>query len=167
MKATLHTTLGPIVIELFPDHAPKTVANFTGLASGEREYRDTAGRTNPTKFYDGLIFHRIIKDFMIQGGDPQGTGMGGPGYDFGDELPQAGEYQKYSVAMANSGPNTNGSQFFVITGDQGVGLPPQYSLFGQATSGTDVIDKIGVVQTATGDKPVKDVKIEKVTIEEK
>mgnify|MGYP000970374706 FL=1 len=93
--------------------------------------------------------------------------MGGPGYDFGDELPQAGEYQKYSVAMANSGPNTNGSQFFVITGDQGVGLPPSYSLFGQVTSGTDVADKIGLVETATGDKPVKDVTIEKVTIEEK
>mgnify|MGYP002682897750 CR=1 FL=1 len=152
-QATMTTSAGDIVIELFDEDAPKTVENFKTLGQDG--------------FYDGLIFHRIIKDFMFQGGDPQGTGMGGPGYDFGDELPQAGEYRKYSVAMANSGPNTNGSQFFVITGDQGVGLPPSYSLFGQVTSGTDVADKIGLVETATGDKPVKDVTIEKVTIEEK
>ncbi|MEI2654031.1 MAG: peptidylprolyl isomerase [Microthrixaceae bacterium] len=151
--AKVATSEGDFEITLDAAKAPKTVNNFVFLS----RYH----------FYDSLIFHRIIKDFMFQGGDPQGTGMGGPGYDFGDELPQAGEYQKYSVAMANSGPNTNGSQFFVITGDQGVGLPPSYSLFGQVTSGTDVADKIGLVETATGDKPVKDVTIEKVTIEEK
>jgi len=151
--AKVETNQGDFTLTLDAAKAPKTVNNFVFLS----RYH----------YYDGIIFHRIIKDFMIQGGDPLGTGTGGPGYAFGDELPAAGEYQKYSVAMANSGPNTNGSQFFIITGDQGVGLPPQYSLFGTATEGTDVIDKIGVVQTdASNDKPTSEVKIDKVTITE-
>ena len=151
-EATMSTNHGDITFELFDEDAPKTVENFRTLAG--------------KGFYDGLIFHRIIKDFMIQGGDPEGTGTGGPGYEFNDELPQAGEYQQYSVAMANAGPNTNGSQFFVITGPQGVGLPPSYSLFGKAVDGTDVIDKIGVVQTNESDKPMTDVVMKKVTITE-
>ena len=150
--AEVETNQGSFTLALDATKAPSTVNNFVFLA----RYH----------YYDGIIFHRIIKDFMIQGGDPQGTGTGGPGYDFPDELPAQGEYQKYSVAMANSGPDTNGSQFFVITGDQGVGLPPSYSLFGIATEGTDVIDKIGQVQTGDSDKPVEDVVMKKVTVTE-
>lgn len=151
-SAEVETSEGNFTISLDAAKAPNTVNNFVFLS----RYH----------FYDGVIFHRIIKDFMFQGGDPEGTGTGGPGYEFNDELPQQGEYQKYSVAMANSGPNTNGSQFFVITGDQGVSLPPSYSLFGQVVDGTDVADRIGVVETGAADKPVKDVTIEKITITE-
>jgi len=150
--AEVETNMGSFKLQLDAAKAPKTVNNFVFLA----RYH----------YYDGLTFHRIIKDFMIQGGDPEGTGTGGPGYQFADELPQSGEYQKYSVAMANAGANTNGSQFFVITGDQGVALPPSYSLFGKAIDGTDVIDKIGVVPTNSDDKPNADVVMKKVTITE-
>ncbi len=121
MKATLHTNHGPIVVELFPNEAPRTVANFTGLATGSKEYRDDAGRTNPTKFYDGLVFHRIIPGFMIQGGCPLGSGMAGPGYTFDDEIHPDKQFDRpYLLAMANAGKRmgkgTNGSQFFITVG---------------------------------------------------
>ena len=130
--ATLHTNRGDIKIALFGNHAPKTVANFVGLAQGTKEYstQNASGSTSGP-FYDGAVFHRVIDGFMIQGGDPTGTGRGGPGYRFDDELPKPGQYQIGSVAMANAGPNTNGSQFFLISGPNGAGLPPAYSLFGQ------------------------------------
>jgi peptidylprolyl isomerase len=117
-------------------------------------------------FYDGVIFHRIIKGFMCQGGDPTGTGMGGPGYEFADELPKRGQYEIGSVAMANAGPNTNGSQFFIISGKSGVGLPPDYSLFGQVVKGLDVVEAMQAVKTDNDDKPFDDVVITSVTIVE-
>ncbi len=150
--ATMSTSKGDIVIALDAVQAPGTVNNFVFLA---RE-----------GYYDGVIFHRVISGFMIQGGDPTGTGRGGPGYRFADELPRAGQYELGSVAMANAGPNTNGSQFFIISGPNGVSLPPQYSLFGKVVKGMDVVDQIEKVRTGAGDKPATDVTINSVTIEE-
>ena len=150
--ATLDTSLGQIVIALDAVKAPKTVNNFVFLALHH--------------YYDGVIFHRIINGFMCQGGDPTGTGRGGPGYRFEDELPKPREYQVGSVAMANAGPNTNGSQFFLVSGQSGVGLPPQYSLFGQIVKGLDVLDTMQSVKTGGGDRPVEDVVINSVTITE-
>ena len=150
--ATLDTSLGEIVIALDPIKAPKTVNNFVFLALHH--------------YYDGVIFHRIINGFMCQGGDPTGTGRGGPGYRFEDELPKGGQYQVGSVAMANAGPNTNGSQFFLISGNDGVRLPPQYSLFGQIVKGLDVLDTMQRVRTGAGDRPADDVVINSVTITE-
>ena len=150
--ATLDTSLGDIVIALDAVKAPKTVNNFVYLALQH--------------YYDGVIFHRIINGFMCQGGDPTGTGRGGPGYRFEDELPKAGQYQIGSVAMANAGPNTNGSQFFLISGPDGARLPPQYSLFGQIVKGLDVLDTMQRVKTGGGDRPVEDVVINSVTITE-
>ncbi len=150
--ATLHTNAGPIEIELFDDDAPKTVENFRKLAGDG--------------FYDGLIFHRVIPDFMIQGGCPQGTGTGGPGYEFEDEINEH-KVARGALAMANSGPDTNGSQFFVISGPQGVALPPQYSLFGQVTEGLDVVTKIDGLGTPNPpNTPREPVTIESVTIKE-
>ena len=148
--ATMKTSLGNIVVSLNPLRAPKTVNNFVALAQ--------AG------FYDGVIFHRIIKGFMCQGGDPTGTGMGGPGYEFADELPKRGQYEIGSLAMANAGPNTNGSQFFIISGASGVGLAPHYSLFGQIVKGLDVVEAMQNVKTDADDKPFDDVVINSVTI---
>ena len=148
--ATMETTLGTIVIALDAINAPRTVNNFVYLAGYH--------------YYDGIIFHRIINGFMCQGGDPTGTGTGGPGYRFGDELPKPGQYQIGSVAMANAGPNTNGSQFFIVSGGSGVSLPPAYALFGQVVKGLDVVDAMQKVQTARGDRPVEDVVINSVTI---
>jgi peptidylprolyl isomerase len=148
--AKLDTSLGEIVIALDALKAPKTVNNFVFLALNH--------------YYDGVIFHRIINGFMCQGGDPTGTGRGGPGYRFDDELPQPREYQIGSVAMANAGPNTNGSQFFIISGPSGVGLPPQYSLFGQVVKGLDVVDEMQRVATGGGDRPKTDVVIRSVEI---
>ena len=150
--ATVETSLGTLVIALDPVAAPKTVNNFVFLA---RE-----------GYYDGVIFHRIIKGFMCQGGDPTGTGRGGPGYKFEDELPAPGRYEVGSVAMANAGPNTNGSQFFVVSGASGVGLPPSYSLFGKVVKGLDVVEAMQSVPTGSGDKPKDDVVIKSVTITE-
>ena len=153
--ATMQTSQGgPITIALDAKQAPKTVNNFVFLA----RYH----------FYDGLTFHRIVPDFVIQGGDPQGNGQGSPGYKFDDELPKAGEYKLGSLAMANSGPNTNGSQFFIITGQQGAGLPPQYSLFGQVTAGMDAVNKIAAlaVPGAPNGEPKEKVTITSVTIQE-
>jgi cyclophilin family peptidyl-prolyl cis-trans isomerase len=150
--ATLDTSLGEIVIALDAVRAPKTVNNFVFLALHH--------------YYDGVIFHRIINGFMCQGGDPEGSGRGGPGYRFEDELPKAGQYQIGSVAMANAGPHTNGSQFFMISGADGVRLPPQYSLFGQIVKGLDVLDTMQRVKTGGGDRPREDVVINTVTIAE-
>ncbi|MFZ1275441.1 peptidylprolyl isomerase [Candidatus Microthrix sp.] len=150
--AEIVTSMGTMFVQLLPKRAPKTVNNFVFLA----RYH----------YFDGVIFHRIIKDFVIQGGDPEGTGRGGPGYRFADELPQPGEYQLGSLVMANAGPDTNGSQFFVVSGPSGIGLPPNYSLFGKVLDGLDVLDKIQSVQTGRGDRPTTDVVIESVTITE-
>jgi cyclophilin family peptidyl-prolyl cis-trans isomerase len=150
--ATLDTTLGEIVIALDAVKAPQTVNNFVFLALNH--------------YYDGVIFHRIINGFMCQGGDPTGTGRGGPGYRFADELPRQGDYQIGSVAMANAGPNTNGSQFFIVSGRDGVNLPPLYSLFGQVVKGLEVVDEMQRVKTGAGDRPHDDVVINSVTITE-
>ena len=149
-SATLETTIGTMVIALDAAAAPLTVNNFVYLAAHH--------------YYDGVIFHRIIKNFMCQGGDPEGSGRGGPGYKFGDELPKPGKYQIGSVAMANAGPNTNGSQFFIVSGPSGVGLPPLYSLFGQVVKGLEVVEALQNVATRPGDRPVEDVVIKSVTI---
>src|SRR6476661_4119847 len=150
--AKVSTSMGDLVIALDAVAAPKTVNNFVFLA---RE-----------GYYDGVIFHRIIQGFMCQGGDPTGSGRGGPGYKFADELPKPRQYQIGSVAMANAGPNTNGSQFFIVSGPSGVGLPPQYSLFGQVVKGLEVVDAMEKVKTGPGDKPVEDVVIHSVTVTE-
>jgi peptidylprolyl isomerase len=147
--ATMETSLGTIVIALDAVNAPNTVNNFVFLALHH--------------YYDGIIFHRIINGFMCQGGDPTGTGMGGPGYKFKDE-PVKQRYQIGSVAMANSGPNTNGSQFFLISGASGVGLPPQYNHFGQIVKGLDVLDAMQRVETDRQDRPREEVVINSVTI---
>ncbi len=149
-SATLHTSMGDIVIALDAIKAPKTVNNFVFLALNH--------------YYDGVIFHRIINGFMCQGGDPTGTGRGGPGYQFADELPRPGDYQIGSVAMANAGPNTNGSQFFIVSGRDGVGLPPLYSLFGQVVKGLEVVDEMQRVDTDRSDRPKTDVVINSVTV---
>lgn len=142
--------LGTIVVALDPVKAPKTVNNFVFLALHH--------------YFDGIIFHRIIKGFVCQGGDPTGTGTGSPGYRFEDELPKAGQYQLGSLAMANAGPNTNGSQFFIISGPDGVRLPPAYSLFGQVVKGMEVVDAMQSVPTGRGDRPSADVVMRSVTI---
>jgi cyclophilin family peptidyl-prolyl cis-trans isomerase len=147
--ATLHTNHGDISIDFFADDSPLTVNNFVFLA---RE-----------GFYDGVIFHRVVPGFVIQGGDPTGTGTGGPGYRFRDELEKRRPYKRGTVAMANAGPNTNGSQFFICLGD--VGLPPAYTIFGTVTDGMDAVDAIAAVPRA-GEKPTSDCVIERVTITE-
>ena len=150
--ATMETSHGTMVIALDPIAAPKTVNNFVFLAGYH--------------YFDGIIFHRVIKGFVAQGGDPTGTGRGGPGYRFEDELPPAGRYEVGSLAMANAGPNTNGSQFFIISGPDGARLPPQYSLFGKVVKGLEVVETIQTVRTGSGDKPVEDVVIKSVTVTE-
>src|SRR5215213_8493483 len=150
--AVMETSLGTITIALDAAGAPKTVNNFVFLA----RYH----------YYDGIIFHRIIQGFVCQGGDPEGSGRGGPGYKFEDELPKAGRYELGSLAMANAGPNTNGSQFFVISGPSGMGLPPQYSLFGKVVEGLDIVEQMQSVPTGGGDKPKTPLTIESVTITE-
>ena len=172
MKATLHTNHGDIVVELFPHHAPKTVENFVGLAKGEKEYKDDAGRANPTPFYDGLIFHRIIPNFMIQGGCPIGKGFGGPGYTFDDEIHPEKDFTKpYMLAMANAGKRmgkgTNGSQFFITTAPT-AWLQGKHTIFGEVADGPsrEVVDKIGNIATGPNDKPNEDVVINSVTIED-
>lgn len=158
--ATVKTNKGDFKISLFDDKAPITVNNFVFLAQD--------------KFYDGVVFHRIIKDFMIQTGDPLGNGRGGPGYRFQDELPPAKQYAKGIVAMANAGPNTNGSQFFIGSGSQvdALNRMPNYTVFGEVVEGMDVVDKIastpvGVSESGETSKPTEEVKINTITIEEK
>lgn len=148
-SATLRTSLGDISIELMPDHAPIATNSFLFLA-GEG-------------FYDGVIFHRVIPGFVIQGGDPTGRGTGGPGYQFEDELEGEGRYTRGTVAMANAGPNTNGSQFFICHAD--VGLPHNYTIFGKVTDGMDVVDAIAALPTGGDDRPHDPPVIESVTID--
>jgi len=165
LTATLQTSEGTIVLRLFPDHAPKTVSNFVELAEGSRDWTDPqTGQSGRTKLYDGTIFHRVIPDFMIQGGDPLGTGTGGPGYKFGDEFhPDLSFSRPYLLAMANAGPGTNGSQFFITTIPT-PWLTRKHTIFGEVIEGSDVVDRISHVKTLAGDRPVTDVVLESVTI---
>ena len=162
--ATFTTSLGPIVVELFEKDAPLTVANFIGLAEGTKEWNSRSKKG--AKLYDGTIFHRVIPDFMIQGGDPAGTGMGGPGYRFQDET--KGALHKFDkpgkLAMANSGPNTNGSQFF-ITAAPTDWLTGKHTIFGEVVEGQDIVTKISLVPRGAQDKPHKPIVLESVTIE--
>ncbi|GAA2990386.1 peptidylprolyl isomerase [Actinokineospora diospyrosa] len=168
VTATLHTSQGDIRIDLFPDHAPKTVANFVGLAEGSKEYKSkNAQGTDSGPFYDGSIFHRVIEGFMLQGGDPTGTGRGGPGYEFADEFhPELQFNRPYLLAMANAGANTNGSQFFITVGPT-TWLNFKHTIFGEVSDqeSRTVVDAIGATATNPGDKPVTDIVINKVTIE--
>ena len=168
LYATLHTNRGDIRIQLLPDEAPKTVANFIGLADGTGKYsgKNAAGTTSGP-FYDGAIFHRIIEGFMIQGGDPTGTGRGGPGYEFGDEFFSGrGFSQPYLLAMANAGPGTNGSQFFVTLGKT-PHLNNKHTIFGEVADGESraIVDAIGATATDRFDKPEDDVVINSITVE--
>ena len=164
--ATLNTSMGDIVIELFPNQAPKTVANFVELATGAKEWLDpNIGEKVKTNLYDGTIFHRVIPGFMIQGGDPMGSGMGGPGYNFADEFHGELNFDKpYLLAMANAGPNTNGSQFF-ITVAATAWLNRKHSIFGEVKDAASqkVIDAIAAVKTGANDKPVQAVKINSIS----
>ncbi len=165
--ATLHTNHGDIVINLFKDQAPKTVANFVGLAEGTKEYTDPeSGRATTGNFYDGVIFHRVIDGFMIQGGDPLGTGTGGPGYTFADEFhPDLQFNRPYLLAMANAGPGTNGSQFFITVGPT-PHLNRKHTIFGEVAdqASRDTVDTIASVRTGRNDRPVDDVVITSVDI---
>jgi peptidyl-prolyl cis-trans isomerase A (cyclophilin A) len=165
--ATLRTNEGDIVVNLFPDHAPKTVENFTGLATGAKDYRQpnaSGGDSGP--FYDGSVFHRVISGFMIQGGDPTGTGRGGPGYQFGDEFhPELQFNRPYLLAMANAGPGTNGSQFFITVGPT-PHLNRKHTIFGEVADAESraVVDKIAATSVDRSDRPLNDVVIEKIEI---
>jgi peptidyl-prolyl cis-trans isomerase B (cyclophilin B) len=150
-KATLHTNAGPISVEFFDDDAPKTVENFRKLAGDG--------------FYDGLIFHRVISDFMIQGGCPEGTGTGGPGYEFEDEF-NDNKVVRGALAMANRGPNTNGSQFFIVTTEAAPWLDGKHTVFGRVASGMEAVDSIEGTETGAQDRPVQDAVIERVEVSE-
>jgi peptidyl-prolyl cis-trans isomerase A (cyclophilin A) len=164
--AHFDTTEGSFVIRLFDKEAPNTVANFVGLAEGTKEWRDPAtGQKKKAPYYDGIIFHRIIDGFMIQGGDPLGQGTGGPGYTFADEFHPSRRHDKAGVlSMANAGPNTNGSQFFITLAPT-PHLDNRHSVFGEVVSGLDVVKRIGRVATGRQDRPVTPVVMNKVTIE--
>ena len=151
-KATIATAKGDIEVEIFTDGAPKAANNFLDLAE--------------KGFYDGVIFHRVVPGFVIQGGDPTGTGRGGPGYQFEDE-PFVGDYVRGALAMANAGPNTNGSQFFICLDDLSGRLPKNYTLFGQVMKGMDVVDAIAADPTGAGDRPVEPVTMTKVSVTER
>ena len=166
LTATLRTNQGTIVVRLFPDHAPKTVRNFVELAEGGRDWTDPrTGQPSRDSLYNGTIFHRVIPDFMIQGGDPLGTGTGGPGYQFADEIhPDLAFSRPYLLAMANAGPGTNGSQFFITTVPT-PWLTGKHTIFGEVVEGADVVDRISRAKTRAGDRPVTDVVLETVQIE--
>ncbi len=163
--AEFDTSMGTIVCQLFPQSAPHTVENFVGLAEGTKEFQDPqSGKMVKRPFYDGLVFHRVIKNFMIQGGDPLGNGTGGPGYQFDDEIDATRDFSHKGVlAMANAGPNTNGSQFF-ITVAPAPWLNGNYSIFGQVVSGQSVADKISEVPSDRRDRPQTPVVIQHVKI---
>ena len=167
MKATLHTNQGAINLNLFPDHAPKTVANFVGLAEGTKEYTQPNAKGEKTgPFYDGSIFHRVIDGFMLQAGDPTGTGRGGPGYKFGDEFHPELQFNKpYLLAMANAGPGTNGSQFFITVAPT-THLNFKHTIFGEVADqeSRNVVDQIAHTATGPADKPLDDIVIESVEI---
>ena len=150
-QATLHTSAGAIVLELHDEDAPKTVKSFRELSE--------------KGFYDGVIFHRVIKDFMIQGGDPTGTGTGGPGYTFEDEINDH-KIVKGTLAMANAGPNTNGSQFFIVTADETPWLDGKHTAFGRVVDGMDVVERLGTAQTDARDRPVEPLGIDTVELDE-
>ena len=168
--ATLKTNRGDIVVELFANHAPKTVQNFVGLAEGTQDYSVAqTGKKTGDRFYDGLTFHRIIPNFMIQGGCPLGTGTGGPGYTFKDEFhPELSFDRPYLLAMANAGPGTNGSQFFITTVPTDW-LNNRHTIFGEVADGAsrEVVDAISSTPTGAGDRPVDPVVIESVTVEQR
>ena len=166
--AHFQTTLGDFTVELFDKQAPKTVANFANLADGSKEWRHPkTGESHKKPFYDGLVFHRIIEGFMIQGGDPLGQGFGGPGYQFEDEFhPDLRHDKAGTLSMANAGPNSNGSQFFITLGPT-PHLDRKHSVFGRVVDGLDVVEKIGRVQTDRNDRPVTPVVMNSVTIERK
>jgi peptidyl-prolyl cis-trans isomerase A (cyclophilin A) len=168
LYATLHTTAGDIRLQLFPNHAPKTVRNFVELAEGTREWTDPrTGARQAKPLYDGTIFHRVIPNFMIQGGDPMGTGMGGPGYTFADEFhPELFFDRPYLLAMANAGPGTNGSQFFITVAPT-TWLTGKHTIFGEVAdqAGRDVVDRIAKVATGRNDRPVEDVVLESVEVQ--
>jgi peptidyl-prolyl cis-trans isomerase A (cyclophilin A) len=170
LYATLKTNRGDIVVHLFPNHAPKTVANFTELAEGTREWVDPGtGEKSNARLYDGTVFHRVIGGFMIQGGDPLGTGTGGPGYRFADEFHPELQFDKpYLLAMANAGPGTNGSQFFITVGPT-PHLNRRHTIFGEVADGPsrEVVDAISNTATGPMDRPVEDVVIESVVVERK
>ena len=165
LTATLTTTQGTVTVRLFPDHAPKTVRNFVELAEGGKEWTNPVTRVkSKDKLYDGTIFHRVITNFMIQGGDPLGNGTGGPGYKFGDEIHPDLRFDKpYLLAMANSGPGTNGSQFFITTVPT-PWLTGKHTIFGEVVQGSDIVDKISNARTDSRDRPANDVVIESVEI---
>ncbi|HZQ90978.1 MAG TPA: peptidylprolyl isomerase [Terriglobales bacterium] len=167
LYATLNTSEGNVVVRLFEKDAPKTVANFTELAEGKRQWtHPSTGKKSYDRLYDGSIFHRVIPQFMIQGGDPQGTGFGGPGYQFEDET--RGSPHRFDkpgkLAMANAGPNTNGSQFF-ITVAASDWLTGKHTIFGEVVEGQDVVDKISKVARNKQDRPLKDVVVQSVKVE--
>jgi peptidyl-prolyl cis-trans isomerase A (cyclophilin A) len=166
--ATLHTNHGDIKIELFPNHAPKTVTNFVGLADGSQEWTDPrTGATSSAPLYDGVVFHRVISGFMIQGGDPLGTGTGGPGYRFGDEIHPELQFSKpYLLAMANAGPGTNGSQFFITVAPT-PWLNTKHTIFGEVADAESraVVDAIAAVPVGAMDRPKDAVVIESITVE--
>jgi peptidyl-prolyl cis-trans isomerase A (cyclophilin A) len=164
--ASIATSMGNFTVRLLPEHAPTTVANFVELASGRREWRDPRdGQRKSEPLYAGTVFHRVIPDFMIQGGDPEGTGRGGPGYSFEDECPPGGPRfdRPGLLAMANSGPNTNGSQFFVTVAPT-PWLNDKHTIFGEVSGGMDVIEAISTVETGPGDRPTTEVVIERVEV---
>jgi peptidyl-prolyl cis-trans isomerase A (cyclophilin A) len=164
--ATVRTTMGTIVLRLFPDRTPKTVQNFVNLAEGGTEWTDPrTGRRTTESLYNGTIFHRVIDDFMLQGGDPLGNGLGGPGYEFEDEIhPQLRFDRPYLLGMANAGPGTNGSQFF-ITVVPTPHLNGKHTIFGEVIEGAEIVDAIAKTETDRRDRPVKDVVLESVTID--
>lgn len=164
--ARFKTTEGEFVAKLFDKEAPKTVANFVGLVEGTKEWTHPGtGKKQAAPFYDGIIFHRVIDGFMIQGGDPLGKGYGGPGYKFEDEFHPSLRHSRAGIlSMANAGPNTNGSQFFITLGPT-PHLNDRHSVFGEIVEGMDVVMKIGRTKTGSGDRPVNDIVMERVTIE--
>jgi peptidyl-prolyl cis-trans isomerase A (cyclophilin A) len=165
--ATLHTSEGDIEVELYDERAPRTVENFVGLATGEKTWTDpdTGEKVEGEPLYDNVLFHRVIEGFMVQTGDPTGTGRGGPGYTFDDEFHDELRHDEAGVvSMANSGPNTNGSQFF-ITLDETSHLDDRHAVFGRVTDGTDVVREIGGVDTDANDRPTEDIVLESVTVD--
>jgi peptidyl-prolyl cis-trans isomerase A (cyclophilin A) len=167
MFAVMETSQGKIKLQLFPDKAPKTVENFVGLAKGTKEWTDPkSGKKEKKPLYNGTVFHRVIKGFMLQGGDPLGNGTGGPGYKFEDEFSDLKHTKEGTLSMANAGPGTNGSQFFITVAPT-PWLDGKHTIFGEVVEGMDVVHKIENVKTGPGDKPSEPVTIKSVKIEEK